>query len=1480
MARALFPLPGREGRPAHPLGSKRAARLILAGAAAALLLTCARDTTGPALSGLALSVSGPTTVGVAQSISLTAQLPAAADPARVRLTWRASDTTLVHVTSAGLSTTVYGRRLGEDTITATLSAPDLPSSVSETHVVTVQPGAPAQLLVTTQPSDSAQVAKPFARQPVVQVADSGGNAVATANVQVAATLATGTGTLAGDTAVSAPTGAVTFSGLALTATAGAYALRFSGVTGTLTPVVSSTIELTPGDPSQLVVTTQPPDTVKAGAVVGPPPEVQVADAGGNAVAQSGLAVKAVVTPGASLLAGDSAVTNAGGAATFAGLVIGGTAGAALTLSFSTGPFSVTSTGFTLEAGDPTTLGLVAPLPDTAQSGVPIGPAPQVRLVDAFGNTVPLSGATIAASLASGAGTLGGTTAANTDATGVATFSNLILSGPTGPYSVTFSASGQGWQPVTSGTVSLTYGPAAALVFTVQPTNAVAGVALAPAVQVSVYDSTGNVIADATNGIKLAIGANPGADTLGGTDSATAANGVAVFPGLTLHKSGTGYTLLASSAGLATATSVSFDVAAAAASQLLANSPTTATDTVGQAVTTRPSVSVADQFGNGIQGFGVTFAITGGGGSLTGASQTTDGAGAATVGSWTLGTTTGANTMTATAGSLTGSPLTFTVTAEPGPPSTATSVLTARPDTVQAGSIADILLVTKDQYGNDLTSGGATVAFTHTGGTSTGSFGTTVDSANGSYTTSFTGETAGTATTIGATIGGSAVSTTLPTVAVVPGKPATLAAIAGDGQTATVGTATQVPPVVLVYDAYHNLLAGVDVTFAVTGGGGTVSPTTPVTTDAGGKAAADAWVLGTAVGDNALTATAGTASTSFAATGTLPTLLQTVSLGDAYMGKSPAGIGVNPVTGRRYVANTSSGTVTVLGGDADDPLASIAVGTGPTSVAVNSTTNTIYVVLSTDQLAVINGATNAVTGTVSFPAGSSARGLAVNEATNEIYVALDDNNALAVVNGAALTYTTIGGIQDARQVAVIPQTGRIYVTWIDGQSGAHQINVYDAAADTLVTTISALGGIPAENIAADPVANRVYFSGSVASIGVIDGATNTVLTTIPVTGTRRFAPPGSSLNGSAPVTQALAVDPITQYVYATSDSGHIAIIDGATNTVADILPTGSRPSGVAANPASGRWYASLGPASAVLALQGGTTTIDRTLVLASSPTGVAVNRSTGEIWVANAGSDNVLALDGTTHELRYVLPAGTTPAKVAVNGTTNRVYIAASGADSVTMLDGAAHLLLGQVGVGAAPSGVAVMEPTNRVYVGNSGGGSIAVIDGAMGTVSTTLPLGSGNPTDLAAYPSAGAVFFCQDNQYVRRLDTGTNTFSSPVLVNGYCDNLAVNGRNELVYPEFHNAVGYGIEIFDAALAAVAPSMLSMSSSVTALAADPTTGVMLVGRSGETDVVSGDLNTVVGSLFLSGAPSGMAVNPANGRFYLTDASNGTLRVVQQ
>ena len=139
---------------------------------------------------------------------------------------------------------------------------------------------------------------------------------------------------------------------------------------------------------------------------------------------------------------------------------------------------------------------------------------------------------------------------------------------------------------------------ASLVFGQQPTNVRTGTNIAPAVTVDLLDKYGNVVtSDSSGTVTIALGANPGHATLGGTPSASVFNGVATFGNLTVSAAGNGYTLIAKEGLLSPVTSSSFNVTK---TRRLAGSGVRATNAVDQvfsgplpAIAAGPSNSPAD-----------------------------------------------------------------------------------------------------------------------------------------------------------------------------------------------------------------------------------------------------------------------------------------------------------------------------------------------------------------------------------------------------------------------------------------------------------------------------------------------------------------------------------------------------------------------------------------------------------------------------------------------------------------------------------------------------------------------------------------------------------------------------------------------------------------------------------------------------------------------------------------------------------------------
>jgi hypothetical protein len=156
------------------------------------------------------------------------------------------------------------------------------------------------------------------------------------------------------------------------------------------------------------------------------------------------------------------------------------------------------------------------------------------------------------------------------------------------------------------------GPVAKLVIGTQPTTTAAQTPIKPAVTVELRDAAGN-LTPSTNSVTIALGANPGQATLTGTLTRAAVGGVATFDDLRISNAAKGYTLVASSAGVPSVTSVAFDVFNPLTLQFFGTQPTTATS--GLPLNPPPGVRVFDVTGKPVAGQPVT--VTASSGTLSG-----------------------------------------------------------------------------------------------------------------------------------------------------------------------------------------------------------------------------------------------------------------------------------------------------------------------------------------------------------------------------------------------------------------------------------------------------------------------------------------------------------------------------------------------------------------------------------------------------------------------------------------------------------------------------------------------------------------------------------------------------------------------------------------------------------------------------------------------------------------------------------------------
>jgi hypothetical protein len=186
-------------------------------------------------------------------------------------------------------------------------------------------------------------------------------------------------------------------------------------------------------------------------------------------------------------------------------------------------------------------------PQGAPSGSVLGTQPVIRIIDAGGNTVTTSTANVVVSISSGTGILSGTTTVAA-VSGVTTFTNLVITGTAGAYTLTFGA--DGLTGVTA-TLFLTEGPAAKVVINRDSAGTQRRTAFTTQPQITIQDAANNRVTQSEVVVTATVSAG---GTLVGTTTATASAGIATFDGLGVDGNvGTTYTITYTAEGLTVAT---------------------------------------------------------------------------------------------------------------------------------------------------------------------------------------------------------------------------------------------------------------------------------------------------------------------------------------------------------------------------------------------------------------------------------------------------------------------------------------------------------------------------------------------------------------------------------------------------------------------------------------------------------------------------------------------------------------------------------------------------------------------------------------------------------------------------------------------------------------------------------------------------------------------------------------------------------------
>jgi hypothetical protein len=237
------------------------------------------------------------------------------------------------------------------------------SAVGEaaTNAISVAAAAPSQVVVTQQPPAGVTAGGDFSLQATIE--DPYGNVETGDNATVTVALANNPrGTTLGDTlTLTASQGVVGFGNLTLTRAASGYTLAVSS--SGLSGATSGAITVTPAAASQLVITQQPPASVKVNTGFGL--AVAIEDAYGNVVTSASKTVKVafVNNPTGAKLGGTASVASSNGVATFSGLTIS-KVGSGYTLQLTSNGFTSATTNAVTVTSSSSAVPAVTGAPDT------------------------------------------------------------------------------------------------------------------------------------------------------------------------------------------------------------------------------------------------------------------------------------------------------------------------------------------------------------------------------------------------------------------------------------------------------------------------------------------------------------------------------------------------------------------------------------------------------------------------------------------------------------------------------------------------------------------------------------------------------------------------------------------------------------------------------------------------------------------------------------------------------------------------------------------------------------------------------------------------------------------------------------------------------------------------------------------------------------------------------------------------------------
>jgi YVTN family beta-propeller protein len=443
--------------------------------------------------------------------------------------------------------------------------------------------------------------------------------------------------------------------------------------------------------------------------------------------------------------------------------------------------------------------------------------------------------------------------------------------------------------------------------------------------------------------------------------------------------------------------------------------------------------------------------------------------------------------------------------------------------------------------------------------------------------------------------------------------------------------------------------------------------------------------------------------------------------------SSSTLDINPSANTIYMTNSGYNDIAIINTLANKVEKTVTVNGSPVGVAVNPTANKVYITNEDSKsVSEIDGKTHTLLlgphgGNLSrqnlynnvipkgFKVASGPSSIAVNPSTNKIYVGYGISNKISVfdVNNFHLI-KNIAVEAGMKKIAVNPSTNKIYVANQD----AKDISVIDGDSDNLMVNIPIRGG--PFDISIDPFGNIYVTSRELNILSVIDSTTDRIISTVAIYSNSSSLSVNQLTHKVYVANQGVVVDRNENAVYPVTERGSniVIVIDKVFDykksmneyKIISNIPVENPPSDIAVNPNTNMIYvAGNGQVSFIDGYTNHVTASIRDFELGLNLP-LTVNPSTDIIYLVR-GYGEVSAINASSNRIVSNFTSGYNNGEgaIAVNPKTNMVYVTNEQFNSVSVVNASSNNLIVGITFNADPTNAGhiicnTKEVPNNIYI--------------------------------------------------------------------------------------------------------------------------------------------------------------------------------------